>query len=340
MAESVDKEINLNKIIAGMHQKFGKDGVSDLEKARYLYIELGKLFRYNMDYLTLYERKQDYIYFTPVDFDNITTNSWICVQMSDIYVEALKRVGIKASTQKDIRGQEDYDFVHKYTVICLSDGRRMVADLIYDLPFIQLGMKTNHFGTYSENGQKDVIPEKEIKQIDDKIGYTFQTSKTEKEYTEAFLDMIKQELNDPEKMKAYVSNVYNGEEYKSENLIEYKLDLISKFFGLRNMGFYEGSKVLAQFYQYFFNEGERKRLSFSLYRREPCENHRVGNVEEIACYCFKKAKDSCKYYVYEEGIGLTPITRENVKEKIRTYSRIDEKNFDETEYGDDILGEK
>ena len=47
-----------------------------------------------------------------------------------------------------------------------------------------------------------------------------------------------------------------------------------------------------------FSEEERKRLSFVLFRKEPYENHRVGMVEEIACYCFKKGKDSCEYYIY------------------------------------------
>ena len=337
MINSVEKDVNLNRIIDEMHQKFGKDDLTELEKARYLYIELGKLFRYKMDYLTLYKRKQEDIYFDMVDYDDIRTNSWICVQMSDIYVEALKRIGISASTQKDINGRSDYSMPHKYTVINLSDGRNIVADLIYDLPFIQLGMKTGYFGTNSENNQKDVVSEEEIKSADDKIGYTFQVSKKEYAYTETFLEMIKQELADPEKMKEYVRNVYDGEEYKRENLIEYKLDLIGKFLGLENMGFYEGSKVLAMFYRDFFTDEERKKLSFTLLRKEPYENHHVGNVEEIACYCFKKTKDSCKYYIYEEGKGLIPITRDDIKEKIKTYDKIEEKNFDGTEYGDDIF---
>lgn len=338
MASPVEKEINLNKIIGEMHQKFGKDGLTELEKARYLYLELGKLFRYKMDYLTLYKRKQEDIYFDVVDYDNIKTNSWICVQMSDIYVEILKRVGISACTQKDIKGQTDYSMPHKYTVINLSDGRNAVADLIYDLPFIQLGMKTNYFGTNSENGQKDLLSENEIKEADDRIGYTTNISENEKAYTESFLEMIKQELADPEKMRAYVKSVYNGEEYKAEKLVEYKLDLISRFWGLEDMGFYEGSKVLARLYKDFFTDEERKKLSFTLFRREPYENHRVGNVEEIACYCFKKSKNSCKYYLYEEGKGLVSITRDDIKEKIKTYNKIEEKNFNESEYGDDIFG--
>ena len=337
MYSKVEKKIDLNEIIQKMHQKFEKDSLSEVEKARYLYIELGKLLRYKMDYLTIYERKQEDIYFMPIDFEDIKTNSWICVQMSDMYVELLRRVGIQASTNRDIKSQSDYSMPHKYTVINFSDGRNIVADLIYDLPFIQLGMKTNHFGTNSENGQKDLILEDEVKNIDDKIGYTVKVSENEKGYTEAFLEMIKEELKDPEKMREYVKNIYNGEEYKKENLIKYKLDLISKFFALERMGFYEGSRILGKLYNDFFSEEERKRLSFVLFRKEPYENHRVGMVEEIACYCFKKGKDSCEYYIYEESKGLENVTREMVKTRIKTYERVNEKNFDKTEYGDDIF---
>ena len=39
----------------------------------------------------------------------------------------------------------------------------------------------------------------------------------------------------------------------------------------------------------------------------------------------------------EEGEGFKEITREEIKEKIESYERISEKNFDESEYGDDIF---
>ena len=335
---SVDKKINLNTIIEKMNKKFGEDNLSELEISRYLYIELGKILRYKMDYLTMHKRKQEDIYFTVIDdFDDIRTNAWICVQMSDMYVELLRRVGIKASTERDVKSQIDYILPHKYTVINLKDGKKIVADLIYDLPFIQLGMKTKHFATNEEDGHKDLLSEEELKYIDDKIGYTFRISENEKTYTEAFLEMIKNELNDPEKMKDYVKNVYNGEKYKKENLIKYKLDLICKFFGLEKMGFYEGSRILANFYNDFFSDTERKKLSFVLFRKEPYLGHKSGNVEEVACYCFKKDERSCDYYIYEESKGMECISREEMKEKIKSYERVGAKNFNESEYGDDIF---
>lgn len=335
MENLVKKDINLDKIINEMYQKHGKEGLTEFEMARYLYLELGKLFRYDMNYPTYYDRKKEDIYYNQVDYDNIENNAYTCVQMSDIYVEALKRVGIKANTQRDVKAQTDYIMAHKYTVIKFSDGRNIIADLIYDLPFIQLGMKTSYFGTNSELGNKDTLTEEEIKCADDKINYTY-GEQGDKYYTETFIEMIKQELNNPQIMKEYVSAVY-GEEYRENNLIKYKLDLISKFLNLHDKGFYEGARILACIYSDFFSEDERKRLSFALYRKEPYENHKVGNVEEIICYCFKKDKNECEYYVYEEGKDLENIEREEVKRKIKTFSRINDKNLNESEYGDDIF---
>lgn len=337
MNNSIEKKIDLNKIINEMYQKFGENGLSELEKARYLYIELGKLFRYDLNYLTYSDRKQEDIYFEPVrDYDNIPTNCYICVQMSNIYVEALRRVGIKASTERDIKSRKDYDMPHKYTVLELSDGRKIIADMVYDLPYIQLGMKTWNFGTNSEEGEKDILTEEEVKSLDDKIGYT--TSK-ENVYTEAFLEMIRDELNDSEKMKEYVRNVYNGEEYKEENLIAYKFDLIKYFFGLQTMGFHEGSKLLGELYKYFFSEEERERISFFLLSHEPYENHTIGDVEEITCYCFKRGENDCEYYIYEEGKSLEVIDRELLKEKLKSkdYMILKKKNEKKDEYGDDIF---
>ena len=123
MQSQVKKEIDLNKIIQTMYRKYGKEGLTELEKARYLYIELGKLFRYDMNYLTYYDRKKEDIYFNQVDFDNIKDNAFTCVQMSQIYIEALRRVGGEAKLQDDIRNQIGYSMSHKYAVINLADAQ-------------------------------------------------------------------------------------------------------------------------------------------------------------------------------------------------------------------------
>ena len=339
MNNSIEKKVDLNSIINGMNEKFGEEGLSELEKARYLYIELGKLFRFNLNYITAYDLKQEDIYFNYIsDYDNIPTNNCICVQMSDIYVETLRRVGIKARTERDITAAKDYEMPHRYTVIELSDDREIVADMIYDLPYIQLGLKTWNFAKNSEEGRKTVLSDEEIKTLDDKVGYTYQYFE-EKVYTEAFLEMLKDELNNPEKMREYVRDVYNGEEYKEENLIAYKLDLIKNFINLQSMGGHEASKVLGILYKEFFTEEERKKLSFVLLCAEPVEDHKIGNVEKLVCYCFKRNEKECQYYTYEEGGTLEKMSRDELGEKLasKNYLILKKKNTNQKQYGDDIF---
>ena len=339
MNNSIEKKIDLNKIISEMYQKFGKDGLTEFEVARYLYIELGKLFRFNLNYITAYDLKQEDIYFDYIkDYDNIPTNNCVCVQMSDVYVEILKRVGIAAKTEVDIKADPNYEMPHKYTIVKLSDGREFVGDMIYDLPYIQLGLKTWNFGKNSEDGRKDILSDEEIKAADDKIGYTYQFFE-EKAYTEAFLEMIKEELNDPQKMREYVRDVYNGEEFKEENLIAYKLDLIKNFIKLQTMGGHEASKILGILYKNFFSEEERKKLSFVLLCAEPVENHVIGNVEKLVCFCFKKNEKECQYYAYEEGGTLEKVTREELGEKLeaKKYLILKQRNTNKSQYGDDIF---
>lgn len=88
----MDKKIDLDEIIKKMYEKFPGDTLSEVEKARYLYIELGKLLKYDIDYYTDYDVKMLDVYYKSVDFDNITEKEYVCTQISSIYAEALRRV--------------------------------------------------------------------------------------------------------------------------------------------------------------------------------------------------------------------------------------------------------
>ena len=49
----MDVKINLNDIIKKMNEDFPEDSLTELEKARYLYIELGKLLKFDIIMLTI-----------------------------------------------------------------------------------------------------------------------------------------------------------------------------------------------------------------------------------------------------------------------------------------------
>ncbi len=315
----LEKEVNLNKIITQMYEKFGKERLSELEKARYLYIELGKLLRYDLNYYTIYDIKQEDCYFKPVYFDNIQTNSYVCRQINLLYAEMLKRVGIDAEAIPSYHALElDDDMPHLYTFIKLQDGRKIIADLTFDLALVQTGMKTESFGS-NYDYDCNTISEIELENIDRKIGYTVPVNEKKGKYMDDFLDLLRQELADEDKMKEYLKIAYSQEknQYKSEELIKYKFDFISRCFFLKEMGYVEGKRFLKSLYQSFFSDEEKKQIYIRFLMFEKSGYRNIVNTEKITCYCWKKSEgDGCEYYIYEEGNNLRHISKEELTEKL------------------------
>ncbi len=115
-----------------------------------------------------------------------------------------------------------------YTVIYLKDGRKAVADLMYDLAYIQKGLKTYSFmSTFSEEAGLDEIKPEELEEIDEKIGYKMTMSKTSV-YTDYFVEMLKEEMKDEELLRDFVRQNYSEEEarnLKPDYLVKYKFDV-------------------------------------------------------------------------------------------------------------------
>ena len=80
-------------------------------------------------------------------------------------------------------------------------------------------------------------------------------------------------------------------------------------------------------------------MSFVLLCAEPVENHVIGNVEKLVCFCFKKNEKECQYYAYEEGGTLEKVTREELGEKLeaKKYLILKQRNTNKSQYGDDIF---
>ena len=81
------EKIVLNDIIQKMNNTFSENSLTELEKARYLYIELGKLFKFDINYISISDYKTEDAYWKSVDFDNIEINTYTCRQISAIYAE-------------------------------------------------------------------------------------------------------------------------------------------------------------------------------------------------------------------------------------------------------------
>lgn len=161
-------EIFYNKII----KKMPAD-LNDLEKARYIYIELGKLFTFDENYVLAPAKIQDKLYKMAmedkVDFNDLATKKHskaLCISISNAYSLLLNRVGIEARPY-----QEDLRDPHLNTVINLG-GCSYFADLQRDLLYIQSKRKTHFFGnTFAYNNE--YISDEQLAVVDSKIGYTY-----------------------------------------------------------------------------------------------------------------------------------------------------------------------
>lgn len=345
----MNKKIDLNEIIKNMNERFPEGSLSELEKARFLYLELGKLLSFDINYISAHDRKSEDIYWKPVDFDNIESNKFICRQIADMYSELLARAGIDSEPEWDIReyeikelmADEDWTFRHKFTVVKLKDGRQFIADLVYDLPFIQKGMETLNFGTREHNCMPEIekIDQDEIREADKKFGFSYPADLTGDKfvYYDNFIQMVKEDMNNEEHLRDYVSVQFSEEEaeaIKSNSLIKYKFDIMCKFFDVSNFGFREGRMVLERILMDFFTEEEKKSITMhDLFTEHEKDNglwggHSVGKTDMMKCFVWKKDDGNFEYYIYEDGKNLRKIDKKDLKDYLKEEGYINQRSKD------------
>ena len=314
------RKIDLNKIIKKMDAQYPNGELSELEKARYLYIELGKLLKFDINYISSSDRKSEDVYWRYVDFDKIEDNKYICRQIAEMYAEILNRVGIKAQREYRTFGEivdEYFDATgrHAYTVVELTDGRKIIADLVYDLPFIQKGLETISFGTATENRfDIDLLDKKEVYEADKKIKYMSQinTETLTYVYSDEFYKMVKAEIENPEILKEYVDATY-PEQDRSDVLVRYKLDAISRFFALEKLGFREGKMFLKKLFQEFFTEEEKTKIKKCDLITEGERPHYYGETKMMQCFALDRGNGSYDYYMYVTGNNLERMPIDKVR---------------------------
>ena len=159
--KTVDNE---NKIIENMPK-----GLTQIEKARYIYIQLGKIFSYDERYITSESEEEKKQIFNK-KIEDVIDNKVVCTSLSKIYENMLNRVGIKSKTVF-LQGER---LGHAITELEI-DEKEYFTDLTHDLMNIKTGLKTNEFmiGKPENNQKYEIITEEELKKIDDKLEYTY-----------------------------------------------------------------------------------------------------------------------------------------------------------------------
>lgn len=257
--------------------------LTQIEKAYYIYLELGKLITEDTEFVFGNRKIKDKSYYYDIDKKYIG----ICKSISELYVAILadERVGIDAEIVKQ---HPDYEISHIDTILKIN-GRNYIANLIIDLSNIKFSRRTNGFGMdlyeevnhpllqmenelyleylQSKYGEIDYLDRTEIQELDKKLKYSFfmpqfMDAGRRGFYADDTIEIIKYELRDEEKFKKYV---LKGKDIPKEEYFKHKLDFIienkssfAEFNGKRD--YLENIRFYNKLFRNFLTEDEYSRI--------------------------------------------------------------------------------
>lgn len=185
----------INNIILGIKSEW-----STLTKIRYAYVELGKYLQKDTDFFfsvdkKLGENNLSYEEIAAIYNDDVVLSTRvICKSASVLLKTILDRLGIKSRLVKSINNVIDYsdgnnELLINHWMLAVNDGENeYFCTLSSDLPYIQMGMETKHFGVNipymkelndgttiqvyeGEEIKHSVLGQEELKNIDIEINY-------------------------------------------------------------------------------------------------------------------------------------------------------------------------
>lgn len=229
--------------------------LSNLEKAYYVYTELGKVVSENPEFVFTDRAGKETHYNDQMD----TEFYGICKSISELYVSVLKdkRIGIEAEL---VKKSPQSPITHIDTVLKV-DGKYYIANLISDLSKIKSSRRIDSFGAGLERfdrnpkmkedyeefvkklekrfGKFATLTREQREEMDAKLGYSYlpQVSKDESNelsnrglYTEDVIELLRKDMQNPESFKKYV--LHDKDVPKKEHLkykLKYIFDNINKY---------------------------------------------------------------------------------------------------------------
>lgn len=259
--------------------------LTQMEQARYIYLQLGKLFTFDEKYWLGNSKTRRMIYKsakkikTPKDLKN---NKVICVSLTNMYNSLLQRMGIEAEA---VHAEDD---LHVYTIFKV-DGVEYEADLQRDMKFIQAHRKTRSFGREPDYSTRKLISDEQMQEMDDKFGYTYEGD----EYLAILIDRLRDKLE-------LLPNM--------EQKIEYALKKIESFEADTDMGFVEKMLYYEMILPDVLSSKESKKVQImDMYVEED------GERKYTCCISANKEKNEYVRYMYSEKTGtFLPIDEQEL----------------------------
>lgn len=259
--------------------------LTQMEQARYIYLQLGKLFTFDEKYWLGNSKTRRMIYKsakkikTPKDLKN---NKVICVSLTNMYNSLLQRMGIEAEA---VHAEDD---LHVYTIFKV-DGVEYEADLQRDMKFIQAHRKTRSFGREPDYSTRKLISDEQMQEMDDKFGYTYEGD----EYLAMLIDRLRDKLE-------LLPNM--------EQKIKYALKKIERFEADTDMGFVEKMLYYEMILPDVLSSKESKKVQImDMYVEED------GERKYTCCISANKEKNEYVRYMYSEKTGtFLPIDEQEL----------------------------
>lgn len=215
-----------------------KEIESRLEKARYLYIELGKRSFYDKNYeYMMFGEESDYLVYSNKPYSE--PNIVICTTLVKQYSELLTRANIENRISVDEKG-------HYYLIFKDDVGTEHITDITRDLKNIQFKCSTSHFGI-------GTISKSNLREIDIRINYISKS----RGYSNDYWHMVKDRLK----------RMNLKEKEKCEKIFE-----SLKLFGdLSKLGEVELFEIYRKFFQYCLDGNEKVQFYSTKMSNEPEE---------------------------------------------------------------------
>lgn len=258
---------------------------------RYIYLELGKIYRRSTKFFYGTDEEKEKIY--NAKLNNQDTNI-ICKSIGSIYVEIFKQAGIQAEC---VNKETKSPFPHIDIIASPDDGKHWYyMNPMDDLYRIQGNLRTQRYGSKtSKYPGLDSFSEEELKQIDTKLGYTFNGM-----YMDEFFDMLRTEFMNRAKIKAHIlsenPNLTNRDLSK-DMLLEYKLDFIFKYITEfeKMQGYIELKKYQKEIFGRLLNQTERRKIKIHNLCNLKEDKDDMQSVVEV------KTENRHIYYVTKKG---------------------------------------
>ncbi len=345
----------IDSIINNMPQN-----LSEIEKAYYIYLELGKIVSENPNFVFTDLKGREKLYDNAID----SNYYGICKSISELYVSILrdKRIGISA----DLVKKQPNSSISHIDVVLKINGNNYIVNLISDLSRIKTSRRVNSFCfdlNRSQNhpiideenelylirlenyyGKIDSLTREDIEQLDKKLGYSFFIPQLSNEnergfYTEDAIELLRKDMNNPDSFKKYV---LHNKDVPQKEILKYKLDYIFENINKltdynSNMNYLENIRYYVYVAQKILSPKEGRRLQAYVAK----VGDDVSNI--ISIIKVKSDNKNNLYYVYSDKdnkyLYKTPEEMKNFIDNIDrdslniigTFDRFNPRKIDELE---------